>query len=156
MKKILIALDYAPTSEKVAEAGYSLSKAMGAELTLLHVIENPSYYGSAAFDPIMGFGGYMDMDLLQPDFMSQLNTTSLNFLEKTKDHLGSDDIQTLVKEGRIAETILETAKELHTDIIVMGSHSLQWLENIIMGSETKHVLNHTSIPLYIIPTKKHS
>jgi len=45
---------------------------------------------------------------------------------------------------------------LHADIIVMGSHSRRWLENIVMGSVTEEVLHHTSIPLFIIPTKKHS
>jgi len=36
----------------------------------------------------------------------------------------------------------------------MGSHSQKWLENIIMGSVTKEVLRKTTIPLFIIPTKK--
>jgi nucleotide-binding universal stress UspA family protein len=35
----------------------------------------------------------------------------------------------------------------------MGSHSRKWLENIVMGSVTEKVLHHTSIPLFIIPTK---
>jgi nucleotide-binding universal stress UspA family protein len=36
----------------------------------------------------------------------------------------------------------------------MGSHSQKWLENIIMGSVTEKVLHHTSIPIFIIPTKQ--
>jgi nucleotide-binding universal stress UspA family protein len=36
----------------------------------------------------------------------------------------------------------------------MGSHSKKWLENIVMGSVTQEVLHQTTIPLYIIPTKK--
>ena len=63
-------------------------------------------------------------------------------------------IQTFVKEGDLAESILKTAKEVHANIIVMGSHSRKWLENIVMGSVTEKVLNNTSIPLFIIPTKK--
>ena len=31
----------------------------------------------------------------------------------------------------------------------------KWLENILLGSVTEKVLNLTTIPLYIIPTKKH-
>jgi nucleotide-binding universal stress UspA family protein len=49
--------------------------------------------------------------------------------------------------------ILEAAKELQADIIVMGSHSRKWLETIVMGSETEKVLHHTTTPLFIIPTK---
>jgi nucleotide-binding universal stress UspA family protein len=47
------------------------------------------------------------------------------------------------------------AKSLGTDILVMGSHSHRWLENIIMGSVTAKVLRLTSIPLFIVPTKNH-
>lgn len=55
-----------------------------------------------------------------------------------------------------AKSILKTAKDLHTDIIVMGSHSRRWLEEILMGSVTEKVLQLTAIPLFIVPTKKHN
>lgn len=154
MKKILIALDYDPTAKKVAEIGFSLGENQHTEISLLHVIEDPSYYAASVYDPIMGFGGYANLDLLHPDIISELKSSSLHFLEKSKKHLGDDTIKILVKEGSIAESILETAKELNADIIVMGSHSRRWLEDILMGSITAYVLHHTAIPLFIIPTKK--
>lgn len=40
MNKILIALDYDPSAQKVAETGFSFAKAMKAEITLLHVMTN--------------------------------------------------------------------------------------------------------------------
>ena len=40
-KKVLIALDYNPTAQKVAEVGFSMAKSMNAEITLLHVISDP-------------------------------------------------------------------------------------------------------------------
>lgn len=156
MKKILIALDYDPTAQKVAETGFLLSQHQRVEITLLHVIGNPSYYSPSVYDPIMGFGGFTNLDLLAPDMMNDLKNKSLNFLEKTKQHLGDNNIKVLVKEGSTAELILETAKELNADVIVMGSHSKKWLENILMGSITEHVLHNTSMPLFIIPTKKHT
>lgn len=156
MKKILIALDYDPGAQKVAEIGFSLGGHQQAEITLLHVITNPAYYGTNVYDPIMGFGGYTNLDLLRPDIMDELKSSSLDFLEKAKKHLGDDNIKILVKEGNIAESILDTAKELNADIIAIGSHSRRWLENIVMGSITERVLHHTTIPLFIVPAKKHN
>jgi nucleotide-binding universal stress UspA family protein len=155
MKKVLIALDYNPTAQKVAEVGFSMAQAMHAEVTLLHVISDLMYYSSTEYSPIMGFGGYMNMDSLQLDSIDGLKKATQHFLDKSKRHLGDKTIQTLIKEGDFAESILNAAKELHADIIVMGSHSRKWLENIVMGSVTEKVLHHTSIPLFIIPTKKH-
>jgi len=144
MKKVLIALDYDPTAQKVAEFGYSLAKAMAADITLLHVVVDIVQYSAS----------YLNMGPLQSDAVADLQNNSLLFLEKTKQHLGDESIHTLVKEGGFAPTILSAAMDLQVDVIVMGSHSKRWLENIIMGSVTGQVLNHTTIPLFIIPTKK--
>jgi len=154
MNNILIALDYDPTAQQVAEIGFSLAENNNAEVTLLHVIGHPSYYASSMYDPIMGFGGYINLDLLQPDIINDLKNTSIDFLEKTRQHLGDSNIKLLVKEGSIAESILEAARALNADIIVMGSHSRRWLENILMGSITEYVLHHTTVPLFIVPVKK--
>ena len=156
MKKVLIALDYNPTAQKVAESGFSLAKTIGAEITLLHVISDPVDYSSTEYSPIMGFIGFRDQSQLQLDSVDVLKKVSQQFLDKSKHHLGDKNIKTLVEEGDFAESILKTAKDLHADIIVMGTHSRKWLENIVMGSVTEKVLNHTSIPVFIIPTKKHN
>jgi nucleotide-binding universal stress UspA family protein len=153
-KKVLIALDYNPTAQKVAEVGYSIAKSMNAEITILHVMSAPKYYSSMEYSPIMGFNGYINMAKLSLESIADLKKASQQFLDKTKQHLGDKTIQTLVEEGDCAESILKSAKHLHMDIIVMGSHSQKWLENILMGSVTEKVLHHTTIPLFIVPTKK--
>jgi nucleotide-binding universal stress UspA family protein len=58
-----------------------------------------------------------------------------------------------LKEGEFAETILNCARELEADIIVIGSQSKGWIGNIVIGSVTEEVLRHTTIPLLIVPTK---
>ncbi len=155
MKKILIALDYDPTAQKVAEDGYDLAKSMGAEVTLLHVISDPVFYSSSDYSPIMGFSGYLNNDPLQQNTLEVLKSASLNFLAKSRNHLGDSAIHIDAEDGDVADIILKTAKKIHADLIVVGSHSHKWLENIVMGSVTGEVLKHTTIPLYIIPTKKH-
>lgn len=154
MKKVLIALDYDPSAQKVAESGYSVARAMKAEITLLHVIVDPVYYASPEYDPIMGFNGYLELGKLKMSSIEGLKRASLQFLDQSKKHLGDPLIKTRVAEGDFAEAILNTAKDLDADIIVMGSHSRKWIENIVMGSVTEKVLRHSTIPLFIIPTKK--
>jgi nucleotide-binding universal stress UspA family protein len=155
MKKVLIALDYDPTAQKVAEVGYSLAKSLGAQAVLLHVINEPVYYSSTEYSPIMGFSGYMNMSpAIQIDSIQGLLEASQQFLEKSKEHLGDDTVQTMVEEGDFADSIIRAASKVHADVIAIGSHSRKWLEKIVMGSVTEQVLNHSSIPLFIIPTKK--
>jgi nucleotide-binding universal stress UspA family protein len=156
-KKVLIALDYDPTAQKVAETGFSLAKDMNAEVILIHVITDPVNYTSSGHVMIMGFAGFMHTNVgsFHLDSIDELKKASQLFLDKSKQHLGDKTIQTLIKEGDVAEAILKTAKGSHVNIIVVGSHSRKWLENIVMGSVAEKVLLHTTIPLFIVPTKKH-
>ena len=156
MKKVLIALDYDPTAQKVAETGFSLAKSMNAEVVLLHVIADSVNYATPGHSPIMGYTGYVDVSPTILESADGLKKASLEYLDKTRQHLGDKTIQTLVKDGDKADTILQTAEELHSDIIILGSHSQKWLENALMGSVTEKVLHDSSIPLFIIPTKKHN
>ena len=152
IKKVLIALDYDPTAQKVAEEGYLLASSMKAKVTLLHVISDPVNYTSTGHITIMGFAGEA-MAPVQIDSDDALKKASLHFLNKSREHLGDNSIQTLVEEGDLADAILNTAKAIHADIIVIGSHSRKWLENIVMGSVAEKVLQFTTVPLFIVPTK---
>ena len=141
--KVLIALDYDVTSKKVAGEGYLLAKSMGAETILLHVIsELPVYYSESNYT-----------HEYKVDLLGDLKVTTQAFLEKAKKQLGDEAVQTVLKEGEIADTILKTAKEMGVDIIVVGSHSRKWLENII-GSQAEDVLTNSPIPVLIVPIKK--
>ena len=154
MKKVLIALDYNPTAQIVAETGFIFAKTMGAEVILMHVITDPIFYSSLEHVTVMGFAGNIDTSPVQLNTADGLKNASQNFLDKSKQHLGDKAIQTVIKEGDYADSILKTAAELKVDVIVMGSHSHRWLDEILIGSVTERVLHHTSIPLFIIPTKQ--
>lgn len=73
IKKVLIALDYGPTAQKVAEAGFSLAKSMGAEIILVHVILDLVYYSLS----------YLNMGPLQLESVEELKDASQKFLNKT-------------------------------------------------------------------------
>lgn len=150
MKSVLIALDYDPTSQKIAESGYTMAKSMDAEVTLLHVMVSPAIYATA----FSNMGAWQSEAVDTMEAIKTIQTTSNNFLKKAKQHLADDSIQILQKEGDFAQVILEVANEMKADCIVMGSHSQKWLENIVMGSVTQEVLRKTNIPLFIVPTKR--
>ena len=144
MNKVLIALDYDPTAKKVAEAGYAMAKAMGAEVILLHVVENLIAYSLS----------YLNMGPLQLDTVVELKDASQQFLDKTKLLLDDVTVQTVVREGDFANSIIEAVIEFDIDILVMGSLSKRWLEDIIRGSVTEQVMKKTPIPVFIVPTRK--
>ena len=154
MKKVLIALDYDPSAQKIAESGYALAQSMNAEVTLLHVVSEPNYYATVGASPITGLGDQLGVMPLAFDNIDDLKAEAHKYLNRIKSHLGGEPIHTAVQEGEADEAILGTAKSMHADIIVLGSHSRRWIENILMGSVAENVLKDTKVPVYIIPLKK--
>lgn len=153
MKKILIALDYGLSAQKIAEKGFELAKSMNAKVTLLHVVADETYYSDMDSAPFMGFYGY---DFFNIENNESLIQSSLNFLEKIKSHLKDSDIEVIAEQGDFPTVILETATKRHANVIVLGSHSKNWLEKAVIGSVTESVLAKTKIPMFIIPIKEHN
>ena len=156
MKKVLVALDYDPSAQKIAETGYSLAKSMNAELILLHIVSEMNYYTPLEFSPIMGYTGFNTADYPNLVDIEIVKEASAKFLEKSKQHLGDENIQIIVGEGETADVILSTALKTNADIIVVGTHSRSGFEKLLMGSVAEKVLHLSSKPVFIIPSKKKS
>jgi len=144
IKKVLIALDHDPTALKVVQEGFIMAKTMEAEVILLHVIINSLTYSLT----------YLNMGSLQLNSVENFKDNSQKFIEKSKHYPGKGMIQNTIKAGDFALSILNSAKEMEVDIIIMGSHSTKWLQEIIMGRITNEVLQQNKIPILIIPTRK--
>ena len=151
MKKILIAIDYNPTAQDIAKKGYELAKSMTAEVILLHVVADYTYYSSLDYSPIMGFDSFSNLGVLQTNTVTELQNAAEDYLNKTKGFLADDSIKTVVKDGDSGQAIINAAKEYEADVIVMGSHSRRGLEKILMGSVAEKVLRNSTLPLFIIP-----
>ncbi len=155
MKKVLIALDFEPSAEKIAETGNTIALALNAEIVLLHVIAEPTYYSSPGYSPIMGFSGFLDtIDVEMTQAMSDnISKLASEFLEKSKQHLGNARIETMVAEGDFAETIVDCTQKVGADIIVMGSHNRRGFGKILMENVAEKVLHLSTVPVFVIPIK---
>lgn len=152
MKKVLIAIDYHPVSEKVAEAGYELAKNLNAQVCLLHVLDDVGFYG-AQYPTFMGYDGYSGMgpDL---DLAMEMRNIAEEFIEKAKSHLNDERVSTHIAEGDTAKTILRYAEEWGANVLVMGTHSHSTFEKLLLGTVAGKILEKTNTPLYLIPIKK--
>ena len=154
MKRVLIALDYDITAQKVAETGFSIGRSMDAEIFILHVMEDNTYYSILNYPSLKGYMGFSgsEADHL---FDAGPKKAMESYLNKTKQFLGDESIQIILKEGEFAETIIKYANDLQVNYIVMGSRCPIWLKNIVVGNVTESVLKDTSIPVLVVPGKDH-
>lgn len=157
MKKVLIAIDYHPTAEKVAEEGHKLAKQLGAQTCLVHVRAESSYYDTSYrnFFGLEGYGMAADPALAtDPSLSSEVKNTTDDFLESAARHLNDSSVGTHMAEGDTDTAILAYADEWQADMIVMGTHSRSGLEKMLMGNVTAKVLEKTKVPMYMVPVEK--
>lgn len=151
MNKILIALDYHPVSETVADQGYALAKKLGAKVCLMHVMADVAYYNTQ-YPTFMGFEGYgMAAEM---DMMMALRDKTEDFLQSAARHLNNPLVETFLAEGDTPNAILQYADDWHADLIVMGTHSHSTLEKLFLGTVASKVIEKTKIPVHLIPVGK--
>jgi nucleotide-binding universal stress UspA family protein len=140
MKKILIAIDNGPTSEKVASNGFQLGQHLNAEIALISIVDTTF---------LMTDGG------VTPNEMSEIikNDFIKNHKILTDKIFKNYKVLTFVEEGNPNEMILKVAEEWEADLIVLGTHGRTGLSHLLMGSVAEKVIRHSTKPLYIIPTK---
>lgn len=81
-------------------------------------------------------------------FIKKANETLQNF--KEKNHLTNIQVTDQVKFESDFEGILSYNKKNNPDLIVMGSHGVSGIEEIIVGSNTEKVVRLSNTPVLII------
>jgi universal stress protein A len=128
--KILFALDLLPQDDNpVGSRVKTLAKAMGAQLSLVHVVEQLSYsYG----EPFVS-ANYLE-------WQSELEGNAQNSLWEIGKHLDVPEERQHLEVGRPQDKILEVAKNIGADLIIVGSHGRHGLQKLVLGSTANAVL----------------
>ena len=60
------------------------------------------------------------------------------------------DAEPLVEVGEPGPTICEVAARVGADVVVLGSHGHGWLQRMLIGSVSNHVLQHAPCPVLVM------
>ncbi|MEE9594913.1 MAG: universal stress protein [Candidatus Hydrothermarchaeales archaeon] len=137
--RILIPTDGSETSEKAAEHGVKLAKAVGAEVIYLYVIDISSFTG-------------IPTEAIWENMRGLLEDEGKSVLAKVEDIAKVNDVkaESLVKEGIPSEDISKTAEEKQVDVIVMGTAGRSGLDKFLLGSVTEKVIRTAPCPVLVI------
>jgi len=144
-KRILIATDGSPLSDKAVESGLSLAALSSATVVALKVV--PRY-------PRSYFEGGMPVDTVDVKRIeTQWAAAAQAMLEQVKARGAAEGVTVkavIAKSDLIAEAVISAAKKHKCDLIVMASHGRKGLKRLLLGSETQHVLTHSHIPVLVL------
>lgn len=144
MKTILVATDFSDVTDRVLAHTATLAKAFGATVYLVHV-EPP--------DPdFVGFEGgpaHVRSDIAQ----SALHHHEA--IHKLRDGLRDQGIDAhgLVIQGPTVDRIVDEARRLPADLVIMGSHGHGALLHLLLGSVSEGVIKHADCPVLVVPSR---
>ena len=144
-KKILVATDGSPLSEKAVASAIGLARQHGAELVAFTVARRPPQ-------------SYMDGTTIQQTAEGE----SIDRLRLEKAHAmvaaigerasasGVSCQPHVAHSNQVAESIIAAAEKHASDLIVMASHGRKGIGRLLLGSETQHVLTHSVLPVLVL------
>lgn len=127
-QKMLVAVDLTEEAPQVLDKAMEISRAHGAEVILIHVVEPVGY----------AYGGDIPMDLTE--LQDQLDKAAKEQLRYYGEKHGVDAGNQLVLVGRPESEIHRLSEELGIDLIVVGSHARKGFQ-LLLGSTANGVLH---------------
>lgn len=119
-KRVLGALDDSPRATAVFDAGAEYARSLGAELNLFRTITIPPHFpppsGSSDDDPL-------------PRRLSEIAEHNVNSIAERASDVAA--AETLITFGLPGQMILETARKLSVDLIVLGSHGYRDWDRVL-------------------------
>lgn len=139
-KKILVCLDGSPLAEAALPHAQILASDEEAEILLLRVSANPAAEFSFS-DPAIANSVIQEME-----------SETLHYMQSVRSRLQKAGFRTsfLIRQGAVAETILQTASEIQTDVIVMSTHGRSGVQRWLLGSVADRIVTHSNIPVMLI------
>jgi nucleotide-binding universal stress UspA family protein len=143
MKTIVAAIDFSDVSQPVLDASVKIAKALGEGLHLVHVVEAEPTYAAYGFSP----DDFPAMHEVQEESVSRADIK----LGKMAEQTGLTGVQTKVLQGQPLHTLLEYAKAVDADMLVLGSHGHGFLSSLLLGSVAEGCVRKAELPALIIP-----
>lgn len=141
-KRLLVPVDFSPASARALDWAQAVAGA--AEVTVAHVYE-------AAYESTLHYAGVEDKVLegYRTAARAQAQDALRAFLEPHR-AAGAGFLQRML-HGHPAAGIRDLAEEMRPDLIVMGKHGQSEIEELLLGSVTKHVLFETHCDMLVAP-----
>lgn len=145
MKKILIPIDGSVCSDQAMQQGLGLAQRLGAQVVLLHVIEDLGQQ----FSPVL------ETYWLESTLERELTERAQEVLQggaQQAQQLGLS-VQTLTQHNRASAGILQEAQGC--DLIVMGTHGRSGMQRWLLGSVAEAVLQQAPCPVLVVREGSH-
>ena len=137
---ILCPIDFSDFSRHAIDHALAIAHCYNARITGVHVLPPIPYS-----DPM-----YVQPFVFTPDDIERVQTAAAKFVAE---ETGRATIDTVVRQGYVADQIVAEARTADADMIVMGTHGRSGFDRLVLGSVTERVLRKAPCPVLTVPKK---
>ena len=141
VKKVLVPTDFSDSSRKALSYAVSFARQFGSHIVLVHVLEADS--SLETFPPIC-----------IEELKANSEETLRNLVQSAK-NAGLPKITSLTRSGLPAHELVEAARELNIDLIVMATHGHTGWKHFCIGSTAERVVRAAPCPVLVVREKEH-
>jgi len=145
IKRILAPTDFSPASKKALKYALRFAHDYGSELALLHVIE-PAVSPTSEEVPEASAFSKAEM----ANAKERLGT-----LVKSAGGAELPAVRPTIRMGVAAHEIVEVAKELDADLIVIATRGYEGWKHLVLGSTAARVARAAPCPVLVVREKEH-
>ena len=144
MKRILVPVDFSPTSKIAFRFAVDISSKSGWAIILYHLYTPATKVTLRSGDNIR-------------ECNERMAENSLKRLQRLKKRVVADSVKvavsTIVGRTPVIDNILGFAEHNHVDMIIMGTQGASGLKKVIVGSVAVKIMAKSAIPVLLIPEK---
>lgn len=145
LKKILVPIDFSPPSKNAFKYAVRFAEEFSGELTLLHVLEPQSITGLMAIPEATAF--------VEGDIVAAGKSLRSLIAPLRKGRIQRPHWK--VRAGLPSHEIVEAAKEMDVDLIVMATHGYTGWKHFCIGSTAERVVRAAPCPVLVVREKEH-
>lgn len=141
VRKILVPIDFSNSAEQALGWAKELAHLFGAEIVLVHVIDTT----------VAAVAG-LPMDVYSVPVTGELYDRIRKEGEAALKAIPSSPeiTQRLIQDGHPREAVIEIAKQLKVDLIVMGTHGRRGVSHLFFGSVAEYVVRMAPVPVLTV------
>jgi nucleotide-binding universal stress UspA family protein len=145
VKKILVPTDFSDASAEAVSTAIAFARAFSARVALIHVFVEPTY----VLPPPVEIATFpFDMSEILAKVQASLEA-EVRRVEEAGIPVEGETIS-----GRPAPEIVDHAKKVGADLIVMGTHGRSGFQHALLGSVAERVVHHSHCPVLVVPAPR--
>jgi len=147
-KRVVVGTDGSETSAEAVRQAAELARFCGADLHVVHVFQPVS--GIATIGPDAGAAAAAAG---LPEAAERHAAQILERATQAGKRIGVD-VETHLHTGDPANALIETAEQVHADLLVVGNKGMSGVRRFVLGSVPNKVSHHAPCSLLIVNTSR--